>query len=141
MKDQKSQQTDANSSGLPGKFNKASSLIGMDVQNAEGQKLGDIKDIVIDLKKGKVSYAVLGAGGVLGIGEKLLAVPLSAFKQNTDRNCLVLQASKETISQAEGIGHDWPSVESPSFGAVPFWQDSEHKNTTVWTNSPGNQLK
>ena len=95
----------------------------MEVENEQGQKLGDIKDIVIDTDKGAVSYVVLSAGGVLGVGEKLLAVPLSAFSRSADQNHLVLQASKSNISQAAGLGATWPSIENPSFGAMPFWEN------------------
>jgi sporulation protein YlmC with PRC-barrel domain len=110
--------------GAPTRFNKASKLIGMAVQNEQGEKLGDIKDLVIDPEKGTVSYAVLASGGVLGVGEKLLAVPLTAFSRSADEKSLVLQASKDNISQAESIGNNWPAVQNPSFGAMPFWQQS-----------------
>ena len=57
-----------------------SELIGMDVRNARGENLGDVKDVVVDTENGRVAYAVVGIGGFLGIGEKLSAFPMSAFK-------------------------------------------------------------
>jgi sporulation protein YlmC with PRC-barrel domain len=110
--------------GAPTRFNKASKLIGTEVQNEQGENLGEIKDIVINFDNGAVSYAVLSAGGVLGVGEKLLAVPLTAFRRSADNKHLLLQASKNNISQAQSIGDNWPSVEHPNFGAMPFWQQS-----------------
>jgi sporulation protein YlmC with PRC-barrel domain len=61
-----------------------SQLVGMDVRNARGENLGDIKDLVIDADSGRVQYAVVGIGGFLGIGEKLSAFPMSAFKVSAD---------------------------------------------------------
>ena len=119
-----SQQHTQTSVGQPTDVNKASKLIGMDVKNQQGEELGQISDIVLNLQDGKVSYAVLGAGGAFGIGEKYLAVPLTAFTQGADQTHLVLQADKTSISQAEGIGANWPAVQDPSFGATPFWQES-----------------
>lgn len=55
-------------------------LIGMDVRNGRGENLGDVEDVVIDTENGRVSYVVVGIGGFLGIGEKLSAFPMSAFK-------------------------------------------------------------
>src|SRR5256885_13714801 len=55
--------------------NRASEIIGMEVRNAQDQKLGKIEDIILDLASGHVSYAVLSMGGVLGIGDKLVVVP------------------------------------------------------------------
>lgn len=61
-----------------------SQLVGMDVRNARGENLGDIKDLVVDADSGRVQYAVVGIGGFLGIGEKLSAFPMSAFKVTAD---------------------------------------------------------
>lgn len=51
----------------------ASTLTGDAVVNAGGEKLRDIKDLMIDLPTGKVAYAVLSFGGFLGMGDKLFA--------------------------------------------------------------------
>lgn len=131
--------TEATAPGQPTRFNKASKLIGMEVQNEQGQNLGDIKDIVINLAKGTVSYAVLSSGGVLGVGEKLLAVPLTAFTRSADEKHLVLQASKDNISQAESIGNNWPSVQNPSFGAMPFWQQKSGATKGTEETTPPNR--
>jgi sporulation protein YlmC with PRC-barrel domain len=131
--------TEATAPGQPTRFNKASKLIGMEVQNEQGQNLGDIKDIVINLEKGTVSYAVLSSGGVLGVGEKLLAVPLTAFTRSADEKHLVLQASKDNISQAESIGNNWPSVQNPSFGAMPFWQQKSGATKGTEETTPPNR--
>ena len=125
--------------GAPTRFNKASKLIGTEVQNEQGENLGDIKDIVINLDKGTVSYAVLSSGGVLGVGEKLLAVPLTAFSRSPDGRHLVLNATKENISQAESIGNNWPSVQNPSFGAMPFWQQKPGEKNGTETAPPANK--
>jgi Uncharacterized conserved protein len=109
----------------PTSFNKASKLIGMDVKNQQGEKLGDIKDVVIDFDGGKISYLVLSAGGTLGIGDKLLAVPVSAFACDTQGEHLILRATKENIQQAQGLGENWPAVQEPTFGAIPFWQEQK----------------
>jgi len=126
----------SNETGRPSRFDRASQLIGMEVQNPQGQNLGDIKDVVIDRQKGTVSYVVLDSGGVWGMGGKMLAVPLSAFTISPDNKHLVLQASKENISKAEGIGNHWPSAENPSFGAMPFWQQNGNENNSNQGSSP-----
>ena len=57
-------------------------FLGASVQNAEGQTVGDINDLVFD-NKGQISAAVLGVGGFLGMGEKMVAVPFSSLKIDT----------------------------------------------------------
>jgi sporulation protein YlmC with PRC-barrel domain len=56
---------------------RASKLTGLHVRNHQGEKLGTIDDLVINLPTGKVGYATVGVGGVVGIGEKLFAIPFS----------------------------------------------------------------
>lgn len=100
--------------------NKASSLIGMEVINPQHQQLGEIKDLVVDMPSGKISYAVLSVGGFLGIGEKLIAVPPSAFSPAPagQEGKLVLNADKSKIEAAPGFPKtNWPDVSNPSWGA------------------------
>lgn len=52
-----------------------STLNGNDVYNPRGEKLGSIKELMLDIDNGKVCYAVLSFGGFLSLGEKLFAVP------------------------------------------------------------------
>ena len=57
----------------------ARDIIGQNVRNTAGEDLGEVKDLVVS-PKGKIVYALVGSGGVLGVGEKLRAVPFSALK-------------------------------------------------------------
>lgn len=106
--------------------NKASGLLGMEVRNPQGQKLGDIKDLVLDLNSGKISYAVLAVGGFLGLGEKLLAVPPEAFKAGQQDGHLILNADKSKIEAAPGFAAtDWPEVHDPDLQSRTFWLGGE----------------
>jgi sporulation protein YlmC with PRC-barrel domain len=106
------------------KVHKASSLTGMAVMNQQNEKLGDIKDIVLDLPSGKISYVVLSVGGFLGIGDKLIAVPPSAFTVSPSRDSLVLDADKAKVEAAPGfVQTAWPNVDDPEFSS--FWSISD----------------
>ena len=105
------------------KHNKASGLLGMEVRNNQNEKLGDVKDLVLDMNTGKVSYAVLAVGGFLGIGEKLLALPPSALKVSSDQTHLTLDADRAKIEAAPGFAAtSWPSVNNPDINK--FWSAS-----------------
>ena len=66
----------------------AKDLVDEPVQNAAGEKLGEIDAIVTDKTAGAHGYAVIGFGGVLGVGEKqVLVQPRStAGRQRTARS-------------------------------------------------------
>ena len=89
----------------------ADTLIGNDVCNLEGDDLGSIKEIMLDMRTGRVAYAVLSFGGVFGMGEKLFAVPWNALKLNTHDKHFELNVNKQQLEAAPGFDKDrWPDM-------------------------------
>ena len=113
----------ANSSSGPGPaLMGADTLLGNDVYNKDGESLGDIKESMIDLASGKVAYAVLSFGGVLGLGDKLLAVPWAAMALDTVNKRFTLDVPQATLSDAPGFDKDrWPSMSDAT------WASGVHK--------------
>ena len=89
----------------------AGTLLGDDVYNGKDEDRGDIKEIVLDMRSGRVAYAVLSFGGFLGMGEKLFAVPWSALTLDADKKRFVLNIEKDRLKDAPGFdkGH-WPNM-------------------------------
>lgn len=52
---------------------------GSDVLGADNQKVGSVSDILFD-KSGKIDGLIVGVGGFLGLGEKNVAIDMSAFE-------------------------------------------------------------
>ncbi len=110
-------------------FHKASSIVGMKVKNLSDETLGNIEDLVIDMQTGKISYAVLGVGGFLGLGEKFIAVPPSAFNSGLDEKYLVLNADKAKLQAAPGFAKtNWPDYRNPDWGGEGFWDTDKNLN-------------
>ena len=94
----------------------AETLVGNDVYNHKGEDLGDIKEIMLDMRNGQVAYAVLSFGGFLGMGEKLFAVPWSALILDTKHKRFVLNVEKERLKSAPGFDKDqWPNMADQSW--------------------------
>jgi sporulation protein YlmC with PRC-barrel domain len=109
----------------------ASDFEGEDVVNREGETLGDIEEIMLDVRSGRIAYAVLAAGGFLGIGEKYFAIPWRALTLDTDRKCFILDVNKERLEKAPGFDRDhWPSMADERwasevhdyYGTAPYWK-------------------
>ncbi|MBX3011679.1 MAG: PRC-barrel domain-containing protein [Caldilineaceae bacterium] len=64
---------------LSGRVVKLSDLEGGNVENPAGEGIGEITDMLIDLRAGRVEYLILSFGGFLGIGQNRYAVPVDAF--------------------------------------------------------------
>ena len=94
----------------------ADTLIGDNVYNRQDEKLGDIKEIMLDTASGRVAYAVLSHGGVLTLGEKLFAVPWQALTLDTENKRFILNVSKDRIKDAPGFDKDnWPDMANTSW--------------------------
>jgi len=109
----------------------ASTLEGDKVVNRQGEDLGEIDEIMIDVPRGRIAYAVMSSGGFLGMGEKLFAIPWSALTLDTDNKCFVLDVDKQRLENAPGFDKDhWPSTADQEFanrvhsyyGARPYWE-------------------
>lgn len=106
---------------------KASDVLGVRVYNPSKEELGEIEDLVINPASGRVRYAVLSFGGLLGVGDKLFAVPWADLKRvtkgTTDAGTLkedyyVLNASKDALKNAPGFHKDkWPDFGSRNWSA------------------------
>jgi hypothetical protein len=81
------------------------------VVNSQEDDLGEIKEIMLDMRSGQVAYAVLAFGGMLGLGEKLFAVPWQALQLDTVNKRFVLNVEKERLKNAPGFDPDaWPDM-------------------------------
>ncbi|WP_374089638.1 PRC-barrel domain-containing protein [Methylomicrobium lacus] len=90
---------------------RASKIIGAKVKNLNGENLGDIKDLVIDPERGQVVYGVVSFGGVLGMGNKLFAIPWDGLSWNPDKQYYILDLDKETLKKAPGFDKKhWPDT-------------------------------
>lgn len=106
------------STASTGSVARATDLIGLKVYNAKEDDVGKIENFAIDPASGRIRYAVLSFGGLLGMGNKLFAVPWKALtlvskgttSENTQREeHYVLDVSKEALKSAPGFDNrSWP---------------------------------
>jgi sporulation protein YlmC with PRC-barrel domain len=104
----------------------AETLIGNDVYNDSGEELGDIKEIMLDVRTGNVRYAVLSFGSFLGMGAKLFAVPWDALTLDTENKRFLLTVDKDRLKQAPGFDKDkWPNMADQTWaGGIHAWYGS-----------------
>jgi sporulation protein YlmC with PRC-barrel domain len=107
----------SNFNQFPSRVLSASSLSSDDVYNRNSDKLGSIKELMIDIEKGTICYAVLSFGGILTLGEKLFAIPWSAFTVDLENKRLLLNIEEETLKNAPGFDADnWPNMADATWG-------------------------
>jgi sporulation protein YlmC with PRC-barrel domain len=88
--------------GKPGK--RLGDFKGRDLYNRQGDKLGTIDDVVIDIRSGEASHVIVNHGGMLGMGQRSRAVPMSGLDYqvtaNEDEKRLVLDITSARWAQA-----------------------------------------
>jgi sporulation protein YlmC with PRC-barrel domain len=79
---------------------RASKVIGTTVKDNSGDRIGEVKDVVLDKQSNSILFGVVSAGGVLGMGEKYHPVPWAALDYNESEGAYVINLSKEQLKAA-----------------------------------------
>ena len=83
-----------------GRAEKASEIIGMEIKNYRGEKLGKVDDLALDVETGRIVQVILSTGGFIGIGDALHAVPPGALHHDVANKVIHLNADKEMLKAA-----------------------------------------
>jgi hypothetical protein len=101
-----------------------------DVNDPTDNKIGDVRDLIID-KDGRIVAAIVGVGGFLGIDEKNVAIPFDALKLTPESfggkivtKVLTVNATKDELRSAPGFKYDRGSTKWVSDKSV---SNSVHK--------------
>lgn len=111
----------------------ADELIGMTIVSRNGEDLGEIQDIKIDIGTGKISHITVTKGGLLGVGgTKDIAVPLEAFSFSEDNVRLMVDESKldSAPQQADMADEDFQRGLESHYGISPAWQEDRRDNSS-----------
>ena len=84
-------------------------LIGTDAVAADGRKVGTIENLLVS-PNGRVDYVVLEWGGVLGLGQRKVAVPWQDVVLNADSTQATIDMTKEQLEQAQRYDPDVPGA-------------------------------
>jgi sporulation protein YlmC with PRC-barrel domain len=79
---------------------RAERVIGTEVKDTMGNTIGKIEDIVLEKTDNKIMFAVVGFGGVLGVGEKFHPLPWSVLDYDPKQNAFIVPYTKEQLEAA-----------------------------------------
>lgn len=83
----------------------ADGIIGKDIVNSAGEKLGTVEDIILT-DDGKADVVIISHGGLLGIGDKEAAFDYSLVMRREQNGDVVIPLSEESIKQAKAFSYD-----------------------------------
>lgn len=70
---------------------------GTTVYNRAGEKLGTINNFMVGKRNGRVEYAVMSFGGILGMGESFRPLPWDVLDYSTEKGGYVVDLDKDTL--------------------------------------------
>ena len=110
------------SAQVPTEGNRASKIIGMDIVNAQDQKLGVVRDLAIDPKSQRVAYAWVEKSDETADTGKYVAVPINYLTPSVDQKNFVLNADKSRFDSARGYAKNQMPNMALDRNQVAFWQ-------------------
>jgi sporulation protein YlmC with PRC-barrel domain len=78
----------------------ASRVQGSSVYNVDHERIGSIEDLVLDKASNEIMFAVLGFGGILGVGAKYFPIPWSKLDYDPETGGYVIAVSKDVLAAA-----------------------------------------
>jgi sporulation protein YlmC with PRC-barrel domain len=94
----------------------ATSIIGDKVENPEGDDLGRIDNLMVNVHTGNIEYVVLEYGSFLGLGGKLFAIPFSQLTLSPGKHVFILDRSEEYLKNSPGFDKDhWPDTNDHTY--------------------------
>jgi len=79
---------------------KASQILGREIRDENGHKIGKVRELALDLQNGRIAEVIVGTGGFLGIEERNTALPPEEFSWNPDTKKLTCQLDGEQLRNA-----------------------------------------
>ncbi|MGK2905185.1 MAG: PRC-barrel domain-containing protein [Desulfuromonadales bacterium] len=163
QKDQKGQsQAQQSKQGQQGQFQQqkqnlvlADKLNGAEVQNQQGENIGEIDRVLVDVRTGQVGFVTLVSGGILGVGDDKYIVPFNALKisQGTEAQVgehqlrFTLNKSKDQLKKVpEGDIEEALSQDDQSrgifehYGVSPYWDDNQRRQNRQ-DHTPGQMMQ
>jgi sporulation protein YlmC with PRC-barrel domain len=109
---------------------RAGKAIGTNVYDGSGNKIGEVKDIVLEKTSNNILFAVVSFGGILGMGEKYHPVPWSELDYDPSVGGYVVPFTAEQLKNApadsidmltKGDGRAFRDRAFTHYGTKPYW--------------------
>ncbi len=107
------------------------SLFGDKLVSKDGETLGMISDVMIDVASGRLIYLLVAAGGFMGVGERLFPIPWGAVHYEDGKKWLVLNANTPSLDKAPGFykthlpspeDRAWHEQVHRYYRITPYWK-------------------
>lgn len=96
-----------------------SKLMNAEIKSKSGENLGKLEDLMINPQTGQVDFAVIGRGGFLGLGEKLVPVPWQAVTVQSEKQ-FTLNVDKQKLQSAPTVDKKFSELQQPGYDVTIY---------------------
>jgi sporulation protein YlmC with PRC-barrel domain len=110
----------------------ASSFVGLEVRDSRGEKIGEVRDLLLDTRRELLVYAVIATGGLLGIGDDVVVVPWRFLSVRDGEKAALLAVPREKLTRTpkrtpEQSDEEFARAVEKFYGIPPYWEDRPEK--------------
>jgi len=117
-----SQNRAINSWSVLGPVELASHLLGHSVRNLQDVKLGHVENLMVDLAAGRIAGVILTSKGFLGMDAEFSSAPVTAFRYDSARDLMQLDATPEMLSLSPAFeASAWQNFPLPGYAAGEYY--------------------
>lgn len=91
---------------------RATDFIGRELQNPQGETIGQVEDLIIT-KGDDVVRVIVSVGGFLGLGKKLVAISYEGLRMNRQAGILVYDATQQELAERPEFHYQEKKMEKP----------------------------
>ena len=120
---------------------RASQVIGLNVKNAGDETIGEVQDLVLDMKSGEILAVVISSGGFLGMADTLSSVPVSVLRYDANTKAFKTKLTKEQLGKAPQFKSSaWPDYnDATNTEALRSYRDSVGGDVSAPDNTAQNE--
>ncbi len=99
-----------------GRLLRGSQLVDADIRDGRGGNVGEVEDLVVDVRNGTVRYAVVDFDQAWTPDDKLVTLPMKALRPSGDKGELVFAGERSQIERAPSFEKGkWPDLNAGAF--------------------------
>ncbi len=106
----------------------ADDLTNFSVMDAQGEEIGQVSKVLIDIESGRVGYAIIGGNGILGLGEDEYIVPFAALSPGMEEESLTVDVQRDQLREApddvDQITRQQEQEIHQFYGVSPYWEEN-----------------
>lgn len=111
-------------------------LIGSELMNNLGEEIGNLDDFIVDRGSGKIIFAVVGSGDVLGMGGEQYVIPYNDLRYMAASQSFTANMTEEQVQrQSEFLPDNWNLQETGWMDNIQGWfTDDDEREREDWNN-------